>query len=77
MDTTMDALKTQHDAMLTELESQKLGATQSEIEETDRRIVELKRMYDKDVESLKQLQEQGWRDSNSEERLSGTILQTR
>ncbi|KAF2882977.1 hypothetical protein ILUMI_23205 [Ignelater luminosus] len=76
MDTTMEALKMQHDMMLTELEAQKLGATQSEIEEIDRRIAELRRMYDKDVENLKQLQEQGWRDLDSEERLSA-ILESR
>ncbi|KAK4884545.1 hypothetical protein RN001_000816 [Aquatica leii] len=70
MDATMDSLKIQHNTILNELETSKLTANPTETAEINRRILELNKMYQKDIEILNQLQIDGWKDYDQQEKIA-------
>lgn len=72
MDSTLESINAQHQSILQDLEQKKAAPSLSDLEEIDRRISELHRLHTKDIENLKRLQNEGWTDYSSEERLSGT-----
>ncbi|XP_031333325.1 lamin-A-like isoform X2 [Photinus pyralis] len=56
MDVIMDSLRVQHRGVLQELEESKMTASPSQLKEVDRRIDQLNKMFEKDVEILNELQ---------------------
>ncbi|KAF2882976.1 hypothetical protein ILUMI_23204 [Ignelater luminosus] len=77
LDATICALQLQNDEMLSDLKEQKLHAAPAELEEINRRIEELKRIFFNDMKTLKELQAVMPKGSNFEDYSVPEILESR